>query len=478
MVHHGELLIDGHFVGGPCDQATAKAVIKSPWDGTVVGVAAEGGYAELSGAIGAAQNAFATWRHSPRHLRQTILRKTASLVRERAEELSKLLCQEAGKPIALARGEVARLAVTFDLAADHLATWGLETRPADLDPRGAGQRILVERVPLGVIFAIVPYNWPLNLAAHKIAPGLAAGNTLVLKASPLAPLCTLELGRILHEAGCPPGVVNVWNGETRDADRAVDDSRIAMLSFTGSEKVGWALKQRLWDRPVVLELGGDASAIVMDDAELARAAKKIAVGAFGYAGQICISVQHVLVQRAAYDQFKELIVREIRELPTGDPNDEKTICGPLISNAAADKVRALIDEAVAAGAIQVTGDRADGALIRPTLLENVPDTVGLATEEAFGPVATVETFDRLEEAIERVNRSRFGIQAGIFTRNLETVNRAFADLSVGGVIVDDVPTLRLDVMPYGGVRRSGFGREGVREAMDEMSTPKAMILPI
>lgn len=453
-------------------------MVKSPWDGSVVGVAAEGGYAELSGAIGAAEAAFLEWRHSPRHVRQTLLRKAASLIRERKEELSQLLCGEAGKPITLARGEVARLAVTFDLAADHLATWGLEARPADLDPRGKGMRILVERVPLGVIFGIVPYNWPLNLAAHKVAPALATGNTLVLKTSPLAPLCTLELGRILHEAGCPPGVVNVWNGETRDADRAVEDPRIAMLSFTGSEKVGWALKQRLWDRPVVLELGGDASAIVIEDADLERAAAKVAAGAYGYAGQICISVQHVLVQRGVYDAFREALAKATLNLPTGDPKDEKTICGPMISASAADRVRGLIDEAARGGASVVAGGGGEGTLVRPTLLESVPGTAQLATEEAFGPVATLEPFDTVGEAIAKVNGSRFGIQTGVFTRDLRTVERAFAELNVGGVVIDDVPTLRLDVMPYGGVRRSGYGREGIREAMDEMSTPKAMIVPI
>lgn len=473
MVHHGELLIDGHFVGGPCDQATGKQVVRAPWGGSIVGVAAEGGFEELRGALDAAASAFPVWRESPLHERQKLLRRVATLVRERAEELARLLCREVGKPITLARGEVARLAVTFDVAADLLATWGLEARPADLDSRGGSTRILVERVPRGVILGIVPYNWPFNLAAHKLAPALATGNTIVLKASPLAPLSTLELGRLVHEAGCPPGVLNVWNGPTTDADRLIDDPQIAMLSFTGSERVGWALKQRLWDRPVTLELGGDARAIVMPDADLDRAARLIALGGYGYAGQVCISVQHVLVHRSIYAVFRERLARETRDLPTGDPEDEATVCGPLISVEAADKARHLVETS---GATLVAGGGGEGALMRPTLLENVPLGCALATEEAFAPVLTLAPFDTLEEAAANVNGSRFGIHAGIFTRDLAVADRAFRLLDVGGVVVNDSPSLRFDAMPYGGVRRSGSGREGLHEAMDEMTLPKTLVL--
>ena len=473
MVHHGELLIGGHFVGGPCDQATAKAVIRAPWNGSVVGVAAEGGFGELKGCVDAAHDAFASWRFSPRHERQRLLRRIAALARERSEELALLLCREVGKPIALARGEVARLAVTFDLAADLLATWGLETRPADLDPRGVGARILVERVPRGVVLAIVPYNWPFNLAAHKLAPALATGNTVVLKASPLAPLCAMALGRLIHEAGCPHGVVNVWNGATEDADRVLDDPRIAMLSFTGSEKVGWALKRRLWDRPVTLELGGDARAIVMPDADLDRAARLIALGGYGYAGQVCISVQHVLAHESVYDALKERLTRETLLCPTGDPEDEATVCGPLISAEAADRARRMVEES---GATVLAGGGGEGTLMRPTLVDNVPEGCALATEEAFAPVLALAPFARLEEAAERVNASRFGIHAGVFTRGLAVAETAYRLLDVGGVVVNDSPSLRFDAMPYGGVRRSGFGREGVAEAMDEMTTPKTMVV--
>ncbi len=370
---------------------------------------------------------------------------------------------------------MARLAVTFDVAADLLATWGLEARPADLDARGENTRILAERVPRGVVFGIVPYNWPFNLAAHKLAPALATGNTVVLKASPLAPLCAMELGRIVHEAGCPPGVLNVWNGSTEDADRILDDPRISMLSFTGSEKVGWALKRRFWDRPVILELGGDARAIVMPDADLARAARLIALGGYGYAGQVCISVQHVLVHASVYAEFRDRLAQETQNCPTGDPEDEATVCGPLITLEAASKARRLVDES---GATVIAGGGGEGALMRPTLLEGVPEGCALATEEAFAPVLTLAPFDTLEEAAARVNRSRFGIHAGVFTRDHAVAEQAFRLLDVGGVVVNESPSLRFDVMPYGGVRRSGFGREGIREAMDEMTTPKTLVLRV
>ena len=318
----------------------------------------------------------------------------------------------------------------------------------------------------------MPYNWPFNLAAHKLAPALATGNTVVLKASPLAPLCAMELGRLAHDAGAPQGTVNVWNGSVQDADRVLDDPRIAMLSFTGSERVGWELKRRMWDRPVTLELGGDARAIVMADADLDLAARQIALSGYGYAGQVCISAQHVLVQTAAYDALRERLARETESCPTGDPEDERTVCGPLISVEAAERARRMVAES---GARVVAGGGGEGALMRPTLLENVPEGCALATEEAFAPVLALAPFRTLEEAAARVNASRFGIHASIFTRDLATAERAYRLLDVGGVVVNDSPSLRFDAMPYGGVRRSGFGREGLREAMDEMTTPKVRV---
>lgn len=475
MVHR-EMLIDGHFIGGECDQAVGKAVIRAPYDGKVVGTAAEGGWSELNTAIQAAEDAFNAWRHSPRRERQTLLRKIASSIRERSQELSEILTKEVGKPITASRGEVARLSLTFDYAADLLTSYGHEAIPVDMDARGDGYRCVAERLPIGVIFCIVPYNWPYNLAAHKIAPALATGNTVVVKPSPLAPISTLTLLRIIHEAGCPPGVVNGVLCEPDVAERGLKDPRVKMLSFTGSVPVGWHLKRELPEKRVVLELGGDASAIVCEDADLDWAIPRIVAGGYAYAGQICISIQHVLVHGSLYEEARRRLIEETRSCPSGDPMDEKVVCGPLVSDRAADKVQSFIEEAVQKGASVLAGGGRKGNLIEPTLIEEVPEDAQLAHEEAFGPVLTLRPFTDLSAAIGTVNRSPYGLQAGIFTHDVRNAEQAFRELEVGGVIVNDYPTLRFDNMPYGGVKRSGIGREGLKYAMDDMTEIRTMLL--
>lgn len=475
MSIHCELLIDGHFIGGPCDQAVGKDVIRNPYDGSIVGTAAEGGWSELNTCLDAATDAFKSWRNSTKAERQMLLRGIAELVRERADELTELLTLEIGKPITLSKGEVTRLALTFEFAANELDRWEPEQLSFDIDPRGKDYTGRAERFPIGPIFAIVPYNWPLNLAAHKIAPALATGNTLILKPSPLAPLSTLSLARLIHEAGCPPGVLNAWNGPANLAQRACEDSRVKMLSFTGSVPVGWKLKELLPQKRVVLELGGDATAIVCADADLDWAIPRLISGGYGYAGQICISIQHVLVEQGIYEEVRRRLIEGTLNCPTGDPRDPKVVCGPLISADAADEVQSFLDEAVAAGAEIIVGGERNGNVIRPTLIEGVPCDTKLGREEVFGPVMTLRRFDALSNAIDWVNASSYGIQCGIFTRNSEFTQRAFRDLEVGGMIVNDYPTLRFDNMPYGGEKRSGFGREGVRYAMEEMTTIRALV---
>jgi len=475
MALHVEMMIDGFFIGGPCDQAVGKQVIRAPYDGKIVGTAAEGGWSELNTCLDAAHAAFQTWKHSPRHQRQKLLRNIAQIVRDRSEELSQLLTLEIGKPITASRGEVARLALTFDYAADLVSSYGQEAIPIDTDPRGAGYKCTVERFPIGVIFCIVPYNWPFNLTAHKIAPALATGNTVIVKPSPLAPISTLTLARIIHEAGCPPGVVNAWNGHHSHVQKSLNDPRVRMLSFTGSAAVGWKLKESMPDRRVTLELGGDASVIVAADADLDWATKRIIAGGYGYAGQICISIQHVLVHRSIYDEVRARLKELTNNCPTGDPSLDSTVCGPLISEEAAAKVMAMVEEAVAKGAKVLAGGTRIGSMMQPTLIEGVPSDTRLSCEEAFGPVLTLSPFDTLDQAIAQVNASQFGIHAGVFTTNIEVAEQVYRDLEVGGVIINDYPTLRFDNMPYGGVKRSGFGREGVRYAMDEMTEPKALV---
>lgn len=471
---HRELLIGGHFVGGECDRSVGKIFVRSPWDDAVVGTAAEGGWQEMNAALEFARDALPLLRELGPEGRQRLLRQVAYLVRERAKELAELLCDEVGKPIVWAEGEVGRLALTFDLAASELESWGPEKVDLSYDPRGADYSARYARFPRGVILGIVPYNWPYNLAAHKIAPALATGNTIVLKPSDLAPLSTLTLARLIHEAGCPYGALNAVVCPPAIAEKAARDPRVSMVSFTGSPQVGWHLKRLLAERPVTLELGGDAFAVVFGDADLEWAAKRVVNGAFGYAGQICIAVQHVLVQGGVYEAFRELLVKLVRECPVGDPKDRATVCGPVISDAAAEKVMDDIDQAVALGGKLLAGGARVGRLITPTLIENVPAESRLASEEIFGPVVTLSRFEEAEEAFSRVNGSRYGIHSGVFTASPHLQQRAFEELEVGGVVINDFPTLRFDALPYGGVRRSGFGREGVRFAMQEMTELRSL----
>lgn len=473
---HAELLIDGHFIGGPCDQATGKQVIRNPYDGSVVGTAAEGGLGELRGCLDAAWDAFQSWRFSSTADRQALLRRIASLVRDRRGELVDLLIAEIGKPAVWARGEVDRMAITFDVAAMELEFWGPEGVDIPLDPRAVDYSASVSRFPVGPILCIVPYNWPFNLAAHKVAPALAAGNTVILKVSPLAPLCTLALARLIHDAGCPHGVVNAWNGASQVISRVSSDPRCRMVSFTGSPAVGWKVKQELPpEKKVALELGGNGFAIVCESADFDWATKRCVAGGYGYAGQVCIAVQHVLAASSIYDKVREHLVRLTNECAWGDPSLESTVCGPMISAEAADRVEEWIREAVSAGAKVIAGGGREGNALKPILLVDVPQSVRLANEEVFGPVLTLERYENLGEAFKRVNTGAYGIHVGIFTNDLEETALAYERLEVGGVVVNDYPTLRFDNLPYGGLKSSGFGREGVRYAMNEMSEWKSLV---
>ncbi len=329
---HAEMLIAGHLIGGPCDQSVSKSVIRNPYDNSLVGTAAEGDENALMTAIAAAYDAFSTWRKVAPTDRANILRKVSQTIRERRDELAELLVLEIGKPITLAEGEVDRMAITFELAANLAASLGPKELALDYDGRGINYTASVERFPIGVVFAIVPYNWPFNLTAHKVAPALATGNTVVVKPSPQALLSTYALGRLLHECGVPPGVVNVVDAPVSAVQKATQDPRVKMGSFTGSDAVGWKLKATLPPTTkCTLELGGDASAIVFEDADLAGSCARIVNGAFTYAGQICISIQHVLVQASVYDAFVEQLIIGTTKFPTGDPALRETVCGPLIS---------------------------------------------------------------------------------------------------------------------------------------------------
>lgn len=426
-------------------------------------------------AIDAAARAFNGWSTAPREQRRAVLGRVADRVVADAERLADAMATEVSKPITMARAEVKRLELTFRLAADFLVTPAREEIALDYDPRGVDYRCLVERVGIGPVLAIVPFNWPYNLAAHKLAASLAAGDTVVLKPSPLAMRSTLALAELVDACGLPPGVLNAVGCDALVAERAVADPRLKAVSFTGSERVGYRVLEVARDKRVILELGGDANALVFADADLDWAATRTSASAFGYAGQVCISAQHVRVQSSVLPAFRERLVAATVATRVGEPMDPGTVCGPMITEVAARRAIEWIDEAVALGAKRLVGGRRDGRLVEPTLLEDVPPTARLATEEAFAPILCLSEFRTTDEAFAAVNASRFGIHASVFTRDDVIIERAFRELEVGGLIVDDFPTLRFDAMPYGGVKRSGIGREGVRFAFEELSLPKVLL---
>lgn len=473
---HRELLVAGHLIGGVCDYAIGKEQVYSPWDGRLVGTVAEGGWPEMDAALDAATTAFSLWRKSPARDRQRLLRAIAAGVRDRNDELVQLLIDEVGKPRAFAQGEVTRLALTFELAADFCTQPSGQVLPADYDTRGDGVSITVTRRPVGPVFCVVPYNWPLNLAAHKIAPALAAGCPVVVKAPVVGALTTLTLASIIQEAGCPPGLVNVLHCANEVAQRAIADDRIKMLSFTGSGRVGWMLKGLVPTKPVTLELGGDAFAVVCADADLDEAVKKLVPAGYGYAGQICISVQHVLCHRSVYGAFREKLVKATEACPAGDPSLPETVCGPLINDDHAGSVMDFLADAESHGATVLAGGSRVGRVVQPTLVENVPFEARLGHEEVFGPVMTLAAFDAVGDAVARVNRSVYGIQCGVFTHDLRVARQFTDDLETGSVIIGDAPSLRFDIMPYGGDKQSGMGREGIASAVRSMTVERTVIV--
>lgn len=409
--------------------------------------------------------------------RRDVLQHCVDRFRERYDELAYSLCVEAGKPIKDAEGEVDRLIDTFRIAAEEATRNYGEVQPLDISARAKGYMGMWKRVPIGPCSFISPFNFPLNLAAHKIAPALAVGCPFVIKPASKTPLGTIIMGEVLAETNLPEGAFSVLPASRDGADLFTVDERLKLISFTGSPSVGWDLKAKAGKKPVVLELGGNAAVIVDKDADLDHALERIIFGAFYQSGQSCIGVQRIIIQEDIYDTFREMLVSKTSMLVSGDPKDRNTFIGPMISDKEAGRLKGWIDDAVEAGATLLCGGGlTNGNMLEATLLEGVPRDCDAVTEEAFGPLANLSKFSDFNEALEQVNDSKFGLQAGIFTRDIHQVLDAWDTLDVGGVVVNDVSSYRVDNMPYGGVKDSGLGREGIRFAMEDMTEIRNLVI--
>lgn len=465
--------IDGRPAPGRSRQSDP---VVRPWDGRLLARVELARARDLDRAIAGARRAFEIMRQLPSHRRRTILLAAAEGLRRDRAAFGRIMADDAGKPITLALGEVDRAIATFTIAAEELRHFEGDLPPADIDPRGEPYVALTRRFPIGPVAAIAPFNFPLNLVVHKVAPAIAVGSSLVLKAPPQAPLAAFRLAGLLKDAGLPDGALQVLHMPIPVAERLATDPAFAMLSFTGSPAVGWHLKSLAGRKRVVLELGGNAAAVVHSDADrLPEVAARVAWGAFAYGGQVCIKVQRLLVHAPLYPRFVRMVVAATRTLKTGDPANPATVVGPLIDDASADRVQGWIREAVAEGAKPLLRGRRRNRVLGPTILERVRHDSKVSCREVFGPVLTVAPYRTWDEAMAAVNDSEFGLQAGIFTRDAGRVLQAWQSLEVGGVVANDIPTVRLDHLPYGGVKSSGFGREGPAEAMREMSEPRLLL---
>jgi len=466
-----------YYLANEARAPNADLEVRDKYSGDVAARVAQADAAAVDAAIAAAHAARAAMAAFPPDARRDVLEHCVRRFGERRDELALALCIEAGKPIRDARGEVERLIDTFRIAAGEATRVEGETVELGISPRSRGYRGLVKRVPVGACSFITPFNFPLNLVAHKVAPAIAAGCPFVLKPSERTPVGALIVGEVLAETDLPKGAFSILPCPVDQADALVTDPRIALLSFTGG-LVGWDLKARAGRKKVVLELGGNAACIVDADPgrPLDEVVSRLVTGGYYQSGQSCIGVQRILLHRAHYDTVASALAEAVAALPMGDPRDESVFIGPMIDEAAAERVDAWIAAAVSGGARVLAGGPRRGAMLPATLLADVPHDADLWRKEAFGPVAAIEAFDDFEDALARVNDSDFGLQAGVFTGDLAHAMRAWDALEVGGVVVGDIPSFRVDNMPYGGVKASGFGREGVRYAIADMTEPRLLVL--
>lgn len=464
------------YLNNKAEQPNADLEVTDKFTGEVAFRCAQADAETIDAGIQGAVAAAEPMARMASYERQAVLQHCVDRFRERSEELAYALCVEAGKPIKDSEGEVSRLIDTFRIAAEESVRMTGEVQPLDISPRARGYQGIWKRVPIGPCSFISPFNFPLNLAAHKIAPALAVGCPFVMKPASRTPLGAIIMGEVLAETDLPKGAFSILPAHREGADLFTEDDRLKLLSFTGSPAVGWDLKAKAGKKKVVLELGGNAAVIIDHDADLADALERVIFGAFYQSGQSCIGVQRILIHADIYGRFRDMLVAKTKTLVAGDPKDRNTFIGPMISEGEAKRLDGWIQEAVALGANLLCGGKRDGAMLEATLLDNVDRNTKLNIEEAFGPVAFLIKFTEFEEALDIVNDSKFGLQAGIFTRDLFKTLDAWDRLDVGGVVINDVPSYRVDNMPYGGVKDSGLGREGIRFAMEDMTEIRNLVI--
>lgn len=446
------------------------------YSGEIVTRVAQASTADIEKAIVAAEQAEPAMAALPPYERQAVLQHCVDVFRQRAEEFAEALCIEAGKPIRDSRGEVTRLIDTFRVAAEEAVRIDGTVQNLQISARAKAYRGMFKRVPIGACSFISPFNFPLNLAAHKIAPAIAAGCPFVLKPASLTPIGALLIGEVLAQTSLPEGAFSILPCHREGAALFTTDERLKLLSFTGSPAVGWELKRQAGKKKVVLELGGNAACVVDRDWDLEDAATRLIFGAFYQSGQSCIGVQRIMIHADIYEALKKLLVEKTRALVMGNPRDEQTFIGPMISAKEAARLQQWIEDAIAAGATLLCGGKREGAMLEASLLEKVPRHLPLCAEEAFGPVAILSSFTDFDAVLDEVNDSKFGLQAGIFTRDLYKAHKAWDHLQVGGVVIGDVPSFRVDNMPYGGVKDSGLGREGIRFAIEDMTEIRNLVI--
>ncbi|ESZ88185.1 MAG: aldehyde dehydrogenase [Blastomonas sp. CACIA14H2] len=464
------------YLNNEAQQPNTDLEVTDKFTGEVAFRVAQADAATIDAGIAGAVEAAEPMAAMPSYARQEVLNHCVARFKERADELAYALCVEAGKPIKDSEGEVSRLIDTFRIAAEESVRMAGEVQTMDISPRAKGYRGMWKRVPIGPCSFISPFNFPLNLAAHKIAPAIAVGCPFVMKPASRTPLGAIIMGEVLAETDLPKGAFSILPASRDGADLFTTDDRLKLLSFTGSPDVGWDLKARCGKKKVVLELGGNAAVIIDADANLDDAMERVIFGAFYQSGQSCIGVQRILIHADVYDRFRDMLVAKTATLIAGDPKDRDTFIGPMIHVKEATRLDGWVQEAVAKGGTLLCGGKRDGAMLEATLLENVPHDCKIVTEEAFGPVAVLSKFTDFKAAMAEVNNSKFGLQAGVFTRDLFKMFDCWDHLDVGGVVINDVPSFRIDNMPYGGVKDSGLGREGIRFAMEDMTEIRNLLI--